>query len=336
MAELLDATGSTDTRTDTGSDTATDSAVERAAAALAAGKLVAFPTETVYGLGADASNAAAVANIFLAKGRPPGHPLIVHMASASDLDRFGRNVSPLAHKLGAAFWPGPLTIVVERADSVAPETAGGLDTVGLRVPDHPVTLQLLNEFGGGVAGPSANRFGSVSPTTAAHVLDDLGSVIDFVLDGGPCAVGVESTIVDVTGPVPVLLRPGGISAVEIEAVLGVAVKDGRAGPSRAPGMLASHYAPNVSVELIEQSEVDDALAVAGATGRPVGLIAPDVRGHSPSWQLPADAGGYAAQLYAALRAADQHNLEGLLVVPPRSGPLLDAVVDRLQKAAAPR
>ncbi|MCL4156707.1 UNVERIFIED_CONTAM: hypothetical protein GTU68_017691 [Idotea baltica] len=336
MAELLDATGPADTAIDTQTDAAVERAVAIAAAALTAGKLVAFPTETVYGLGADASNAAAVASIFAAKGRPPGHPLIVHMASAADLDRFGRNVSPLAHKLGVAFWPGPLTIVVERADSVAPETAGGLDTVGLRVPDHPVTLQLLNEFGGGVAGPSANRFGSVSPTTAAHVVDDLGSVIDFVLDGGPCAVGVESTIVDVTGPAPVLLRPGGISAVEIEAVLGVSVEDGRAGPSRAPGMLASHYAPEVTVELIEQSQVDDALAVASSADQPVGLIAPDVKGHSPSWQLPADAGGYAAQLYAALRAADQHNLQRLLVVPPRTGPLLDAVIDRLQKAAAPR
>lgn len=312
--------------------------IARAAEALALGRLVAFPTETVYGLGADASSAEAVAKIFAAKGRPTGHPLIVHFADPSDLDRFARDVSPMARKLASAFWPGPLTIVVERGDLVAPETVGGLSTVGLRVPDHPLALDLLHRFGGGVAAPSANRFGSVSPTTAAHVIADLGHLVDIVIDGGPSAVGVESTIIDATGAEPVLLRPGGISVVEIEAVLGRTVVDGRSGESRAPGMMASHYAPVVPVQLVSENDHMAELARQGQdrSGRSIGLIAPFASPHQPSWELPPDAAGYAARLYSTLREADRHGLERLLVVPPSSGPLLDAVVDRLAKAAAPR
>jgi L-threonylcarbamoyladenylate synthase len=305
--------------------------------ALAVGQLVAFPTETVYGLGADASSAAAVNRIFAAKGRPSGHPLIVHMADASGLERYGRDVSPMARKLAAAFWPGPLTIIVERSDAVAPETVGGLDTVGLRVPDHRLALELLSSFGGGVAGPSANRFGSVSPTLAEHVMADLGHAVDYVIDGGPAAVGVESTIVDVTGPEPVLLRPGGISTVEIEATFGVSIVDGRSGQSRAPGMMVSHYAPGVTVELTTEDRLAGQLANGcGNPGQRIGLIAPFASSHQPSWELSAEAGAYGAALYATLRQADGYDLDRLLVVPPRTGPLLDAVVDRLTKAAAPR
>ena len=184
-----------------------------------------------------------------------------------------------------------------------------------------------------MAGPSANRFGSVSPTTAAHVLDDLGSNIDYVLDGGPCRVGVESTIVDTTGPAPALLRPGGISAVEIEAVLGRPLVDDRGAPARASGMLASHYAPEVPLRLVEADAVAAALADGDGS---VGLIAPFDHDHEPSWVLPADASGYGAGLYATLRAADRSGLDRLVVVPPGRGVLLDAVVDRLVKAAAPR
>lgn len=307
---------------------------------LAAGGLVGFPTETVYGLGADSSSADAVAGIFDAKGRPRGHPLIVHMASAADLTRFGADVPPLAEKLAAAFWPGPLTIIVGRADTVAAETAGGLDTVGLRVPDHPVALALLRAFGGGVAAPSANRFGSVSPTRAQHVISELGPLVDVVLDGGPSAVGVESTIVDVSGPTPTLLRPGGISSVELEAVCGTPVTDGRTGRSRAPGMLASHYAPDVTVELVTATEAGARLeAEDGSSSRdvgPTGLIAPFASDHDPSWRLSPEAGAYASRLYETLRAADRAGLGHLLVVPPETGPLLDAVLDRLSKAAAPR
>jgi L-threonylcarbamoyladenylate synthase len=312
--------------------------IEVACAALERGRLVAFPTETVYGLGADASSPAAVERIFRAKGRPRGHPLIVHVADAGGLDRLGRDVSDTARALADAFWPGPLTLIVGRGQLVAAEATGGRPTVGLRVPDHPVALALLRAFGRGVAGPSANRFGSVSPTTAAHVIDDLGDVIDYVLDGGPCRVGLESTIVDVSGPAPTVLRPGGISAVEIEAVIGVAPTDGRGGPARAPGMLASHYAPDVAVELVEADRLDRAIdrAVDRAGGRPVGVIAPFGHDHTPSWVLPADAAGYGARLYGALREADGADLARLLVVPPDRGRLLDAVLDRLVKAAAPR
>lgn len=325
--------------------------VERAAAALDAGRLVAFPTETVYGLGADASSPTAVRRIFEVKGRPTGHPLIVHVAEAADLGRFGRRVPDVAMDLARAFWPGPLTLIVERGDPIAIETTGGRDTVGLRVPDHPATLALLRAFGRGVAGPSANRFGSVSPTIAAHVVDDLGGHLgadDVVLDGGPCRVGLESTIVDVSGPSPTLLRPGGISAVEIEAVLGSPLLDDRGGPARASGMLASHYAPDVTVRLIEADELGTALGAAvrdtstprpkGSAPRPtmVGVVAPFPVEHRPSWSLPGDAASYGARLYATLRQADRCDLDLLLVVGPTRGDLRDAVLDRLVKAAAPR
>lgn len=334
-------------------------AVERAAAALDRGALVAFPTETVYGLGADASSPTAVERIFAAKGRPRGHPLIVHLgralAATDDLGGLGpaAGLGPDARSLAAAFWPGPLTLIVARGPRVAPEATGGRDTVGLRVPDHPLTLDLLDRFGRGVAGPSANRFGSVSPTTADHVIDDLGDRVEFVLDGGPCRVGVESTIVDTTGPEPALLRPGGISAVEIEAVLGRPLVDDRTGESRASGMLASHYAPDVTVELVEPADlaarVPEAAAATGGgpPSGPVGVIAPTSvidagrrqTGLLPAdtiWSLPDDAAGYAARLYAALREADRAGLGRLLVVPPTEGDLRDAVLDRLVKAAAPR
>lgn len=312
--------------------------LDRAAAALADGRLVAFATETVYGLGADAANPDAVAGIFAAKGRPTGHPLIVHMADRADLDRFGTDVSPDAKLLAGAFWPGPLTIIVGRADTVAPETTGGRDTVGLRVPDHPVALGLLHRFGGGVAAPSANRFGSVSPTTAQHVLDDLGDVIDVVVDGGSCRVGVESTIVEMTGPEPILLRPGGISTIELESVLGRPVADGRGGPSRAPGMQVSHYAPDASVALLDRPPTDADLRALDRVepAERIGVIGPIEVAHVPSWVLPADAAGYAAGLYRTFREADRAGVTRLLVVPPTEGALRDAVLDRLQKAAAPR
>lgn len=326
MAELLG----------TGSSTVRQSDIDRAAEALADGKLVAFPTETVYGLGADAGRADAVAGIFEAKGRPTGHPLIVHMADGADLDRFSSGVSAMARKLADAFWPGPLTIVVGRGDAVAAETVGGMSTVGLRVPDHPVALALLRTFGGGVAAPSANRFGSVSPTTAQHVLDDLGDRIDVVLDGGSSAIGVESTIVDVTGAEPALLRPGGIAEVELEAVLGRPIVDGRTSGAKAPGLLVSHYAPAAEVVLIEPDRAGAALAEGVDQGKRFGIVGPSPMSHDLSWPLPDDANGYAAGLYAALRSADRAGLDRILVVPPSSGPLLSAVLDRLTKAAAPR
>ena len=198
----------------------TSSDIDQAVAILRAGGLVAFPTETVYGLGADASNDAAVGRVFSVKGRPTDHPLIVHLADAEQLDGWAAIVTPTARLLADAFWPGPLTILVERSASVSLAVTGGRSTVGLRVPDHPVARELLRAFGGGIAAPSANRFGRVSPTTAAHVAADLGEDVDVVLDGGPCRVGVESTIVDLTGEVPVVLRSGGISIDRLEELLG--------------------------------------------------------------------------------------------------------------------
>ena len=321
---------------------ATDATVDAAGAILAAGGLVAFPTETVYGLGADATNADAVAGIFAAKGRPVDHPLIVHIGRRSELERFGADVSPEAAKLADAFWPGPLTLIVGRGPEIAPATVGGRPTVGLRMPDHPVALDLLVAFAaigsGAVAAPSANRFGAVSPTTADHVAADLGSAVDVILDGGPCRVGVESTIVDLTGSEPVLLRPGGISVVELEAVLGRRVGDGRAGASRAPGMLDSHYAPDAEVIVLDGERPADVELGPGdglisTDARPVSAPRVDGRRH---WQLPSNASGYAAGLYATLRAADANGVERLYVVAPAHGELLGAVMDRLNKAAAPR
>ena len=312
-----------------------DEIVDRAVAALEDGQLVAFPTETVYGLGADASSAAAVERIFVAKGRPRGHPLIVHVADLEAIDRLGSRLDDDGRRLAEAFWPGPLTLIAVRGAGVVPEATGGRDTVGLRVPDHPLTLALLRAFGRGLAGPSANRFGSVSPTTAAHVVADLGPAVDLVLDGGPSRVGVESTIVDLTGAEPTLLRPGGIAAVELEAVLGRPVADGRLGESRASGMLASHYAPAVPMELVEADALDGILDRM-PDGERIGLVAPFDHGHRPRWRLPPEAAGYGALLYSTLREADTAGIDRLLVVPPETGALRDAVVDRLTKAAAPR
>ncbi len=317
--------------------------LDLAAVELAEGRLVAIPTETVYGLGADASSGAAVKGIFAAKGRPDNHPLIVHVHDSQAVEAIAESLSDSFYRLAEAFWPGPLTVIVRRRlvanddrPVVAPETVGGRPTIAVRVPDHPVTLDLLARFAevgsGLIAAPSANRFGSISPTTAAHVVDDELPGLGLVVDGGPCRVGVESTIVDLTGPKPELLRPGGISTVELEAVIGP-VADGRLGDARASGMLESHYAPNTSVELVEAVEEDDLASVLTAEAK-IGVVAPFACRHEPHWEMPTDAGEYAARLYSVLRSADLAGVERIVVVPPRSGSLLDAVLDRLTKAAA--
>ncbi|MBI3256331.1 MAG: threonylcarbamoyl-AMP synthase, partial [Actinobacteria bacterium] len=240
-------------------ESSASSAIAGAVGVLRAGGLVAFPTETVYGLGADASNDDAVRRIFAVKGRPTDHPLIVHLGDADQLDTWAREIPSDARLLAAACWPGPLTLVLWRSSVVSDVVTGGRDSVGLRVPSHPVALDLLRAFGGGVAAPSANRFGRVSPTTAAHVVADLGDDVDLVLDGGACAVGVESTIVDLTGEAPMLLRQGGVSIETIEGVIGRAVIATAEGPERAPGMLAAHYAPTARVELVEAHRLQDRL-----------------------------------------------------------------------------
>jgi L-threonylcarbamoyladenylate synthase len=316
-----------------------------AVAALRAGQLVALPTETVYGLGADASNPAAVAEIFRVKGRPTNHPLIVHLADASVMGEWADSVSPEAQQLADEFWPGPLTLLVRRSALVGDWVTGGRDTVGLRVPGNDLALELLHAFGGGIAAPSANRFGKVSPTTAADVVADLGADVDLVIDGGVCSVGVESTIVDVSGDEIVVLRLGGVSVEAIADVLGFRprVEQTRAnvGEAVAPGMLAAHYAPAAKVRLCGADEV---VALAGelladdAPDLVLGVLAPRAIDGLPAEVIELEPAGegidYAHALYARLRQADRLGITHLLCVPPMPVGLGAAVLDRLQRAGA--
>ena len=299
--------------------------IARAVGILHRGGLVAFPTETVYGLGADASNDAAVRRIYTAKGRPADHPLIVHLARRDQLGSWAAEISPAAALLTQAFWPGPLTVLVPKAHSVSDVVTGGRPTVGLRVPAHPVALELLEAFGGGIAAPSANRFGHVSPTTAKHVLDDLGDRVDLVLDGGECRVGVESSIVDCTVDPPQLLRAGGVTAEQLIAVLGSAPA-GAVGPSRAAGMLASHYAPDCEIRLVDTA--------ADAERLTNDLVRTGIRARSLT--TGGDVTRAAHELYARLRQADEDGVQVLVAELPGPAGLGLALQDRLRKAASPR
>jgi L-threonylcarbamoyladenylate synthase len=327
--------------------------IAQAADVLRAGGLVAFPTETVYGLGADASRDDAAAKIFAVKGRPLGHPLIVHLAPEAKLEDWAAEVPDTAKKLVAAAWPGPLTIILKRGPRVAAATTGGADTVGLRVPAHPMAQALLRAFGGGIAAPSANRFGAVSPTTADHVVEDLGANVDYVLDGGPCDVGVESTIVDLSGARPVLLRPGGLPRETIEAIIGALDSAGPDAPA-APGTLASHYAPRAEVIAVQLADVPATVASergaaavpvsgdAAARERKIAVLAP--RSAFTSWPnldvllypLPDDLAGMAHDLYAALRDLDAKGVDVVIAALPEAVGLGEAVGDRLRRAAGPR
>ena len=257
---------------------ASPAAIAKAVALLRAGELVAFPTETVYGLGADAGNGQAVHRIFAAKGRPPDHPVIVHLADANDAANWAREMPEGARRLAAAFWPGPLTLILPRAAHVSDLITGGQDSVGLRVPSHPVARDLLAAFGGGIAAPSANRFGRISPTTAAHVDDDLGGAVALIVDGGACPVGIESTIVAFTDGEPTLLRPGGIGVGDLARVLGHAPRSpGVAGAPRASGTLASHYAPRTPALLIPPNALRAEIAQLGARDERVAVLARTLR-----------------------------------------------------------
>ena len=306
--------------------------VQRAAAILRRGGLVAFPTETVYGLGADASNAAAMARLYAVKGRPGDHPVIVHFADAGAAFGWAREVPDAARRLAAKFWPGPLTLVLKRAPHVGDFVTGGQDTVGVRVPVHPLALEVIAAFGGGVAAPSANRFGRVSPTTAQHVHEDLGADVDLVVDGGPCGVGIESTIVDVSRGTPVLLRPGGISRAELEAALGspVALPDAEA--PRVSGSLAAHYAPRTPARLVSSEALEAEIARLGPTAGVLAFSGPDDR--VDFWlRMPRDPAAYAQRLYAALRELDSTGCAMLLVESPPAVAEWQAVLDRLRRAA---
>lgn len=314
------------------------SSITRAASVLRRGGLVAFPTETVYGLGAAARDAEAVARLYALKGRPAHHPVIVHLAGIEQLHRWVRETSPGARQLARRFWPGPLTLVLPRAADVPDQLTGGQDSVGLRVPEHPVALALLRAFGEGIAAPSANRFGRVSPTTAAHVLAEFGEEVDVVLDGGPCRVGLESTIVDLSGERPRLLRPGAIAAAEIERFLGEPLAPASPEAPRAPGGLPAHYAPATPLRLLAEDRLEMALAVLEREGRRAGVLAraPEPSGsYAAHWrQMPADAVRYAHDLYASLRELDARGLDQLLVGLPPEAPEWGAVNDRLSRAAA--
>lgn len=308
-----------------------------AAKRLAAGELVAFPTETVYGLGADARNPQAVAKIFALKGRPADHPVIVHVADANAIAEWARDVPESARKLAARFWPGPLTLIVKKAAHVPDAVTGGQDTVGLRCPSHPIARQLLAEFArvgsGAIAAPSANRFGHVSPTTAEHVRDEFGPDL-FILDGGACDVGLESTIVDLSRGVPVLLRPGAVSRDDIRDVLGMKPRDRDAAAPRASGTLAAHYAPRTALDVVTPATLDEEVrnftnvAVLAMREAPRNALV-------TSWiAASADPMRYAHDLYANLRRLDASGAKRILVEAPPLTPEWEAVNDRLGRAAA--
>lgn len=321
-----------------------DAAIAQAVQVLAAGGLVAFATETVYGLGADAASDAAVAGIFAAKGRPSDHPLIVHVPDAASAEAFAAEIPPVARKLMAAFWPGPLTLILPRRDSMARAAAGGQATVGLRCPAHPVAHRLLVAAAAhqppvrGVAAPSANRFGRVSPTTAQHVADEFGADL-LVLDGGACPVGIESAIVDCTRGVPVLLRPGVLAREQIEAACGQRVRlpeELDSAAPRASGTLESHYAPNAKVRLMDARSLQTALNVLGEDAASIAVYARTaLRTRSAHVRrMPDDAVETARQLFAVLREFDAKGVKLIWVETPPADPAWDGVRDRLTRAAA--
>ncbi len=306
--------------------TATDSAIDEATAALAAGGLVAFPTETVYGLGADATSDAAVARIYEAKDRPHFNPLIAHVPDLAAAERLVVFTDP-ARRLARAFWPGPLTLVLVRKAGcpVSLLASAGLDTLAVRVPDHPLALALLRAFGRPLVAPSANPSGQLSPTTAGDVRDALGDKVAVVLDGGPCRVGVESTVIDLSGGHAALLRHGGVPVEALEAILGPLAAPGD-GPLKSPGQLDSHYAPRLPVRLeASEAKADEALLAFGPE-------VPDGLNLSPSGDLVEAA----ANLFAFLRRLDRPGLAGIAVMPIPDRGLGRAINDRLRRAAAPR
>lgn len=321
--------------------------VERAAALLARGRLVAFPTETVYGLGADASDPQAIARLYAVKGRPADHPVIVHFPDAEGAFAWAREVPDAARVLAARFWPGPLTLILKRAAHVGDYVTGAQDTVGVRVPAHALARQLLEAFralhaDGGLAAPSANRFGRVSPTSARHVADDLGEDVDFILDGGPCSVGIESTIVDLSRGKPVLLRPGGVTPAQIEEALGeplqapeaVALASEQAAP-RVSGGLPAHYAPKTPARLVASVALDAEIGRFGNRVAVLAFLAPDER--VDFWlRMPREPDAYAQRLYAALRELDGAGCAQILIEAPPDEPRWRAVLDRLRRATLER
>ena len=303
------------------------SEVRRAAQILRAGGLVAFPTETVYGLGADAASEKAIARLYAVKGRPTDHPVIIHFASPDQAFAWAREIPRGARELGQRFWPGPLTLILKRSALAKDFVTGGQDTVGLRVPSHPVAQELLKAFSGAIAAPSANRFGRVSPTTPAHVREDLGKDVDLVLEGGPSEVGIESTILDLSGGAAVLLRPGAISREQLEAIIPITVGKSSV---RHSGGLERHYAPRTPARMVPAHALDKEISKR----KSVAVLAfsrPDER--VDFWlRMPREPQAYAQRLYAALRELDSANCEQILVEAPPDAAEWAAVRDRLKRA----
>ena len=313
----------------------TASTLKGAATSLRSGNLVAFPTETVYGLGADATNKDAVANLYQVKGRPSDHPLIVHISSMTDLDKWAREIPEYAIKLARAFWPGAMTLILPRTNQAKDFITGNQDSVGIRVPSHPLASALLKEFeelgGHGVAAPSANRFGKVSPTTADAVVEELSSYLsptDLILDGGPCQVGVESTIINCTQGIPQILRPGAITVTMISDLIGLQVNQiatsSNKSTIKAPGLLQSHYAPKAKVFLSTTPNLGDGFIALSDIPTPSGAI---------RLASPKNNKEYAQLLYQALRLADTKQLSNVIAIPPTGDDIAIAICDRLEKCA---
>jgi L-threonylcarbamoyladenylate synthase len=315
----------------------TEDALNEAAALLRRGQLVAFPTETVYGLGADASNVEALARLYEAKGRPTSHPVIVHLFSADQLDDWAVEVPEAARRLAEALWPGPLTLILPKAPHVLDAVTGGQNSVGLRVPSHPAARQLLNRFKGGVAAPSANKFGRLSPTTAADVAHDFAKEVAMVLDGGPSEVGIESTIVDFTGAAPRILRPGMILPQQVEAIAGKLERlHHPAGAPRAPGMLKSHYAPSTPTQVVAAEALNSRIASLTKTGARVCALSFQ-EGMPGCLQLivaSRDPSRYAHELYRNLRKLDSLGADVIVVEAVPETDAWAGVADRLKRASA--
>jgi L-threonylcarbamoyladenylate synthase len=306
---------------------------------LRAGRLVAVPTETVYGLAADAGDPVAVGRIFEAKQRPANHPLIVHVADAGRIDAWAREIPDNARRLAEAFWPGPLTLLLHKAAQVSPAVTGGRDTVGLRVPDHPVLLKVLQALGGGLAAPSANPYKRLSPTTAGQVLDGLGGRIDAVLDGGPCAVGLESTIVDLTGTTPRILRAGPITRSQLQTALGGPVEFPERHDAAVPGNVAVHYQPRTPLYLIETEDLRQRLRTRSDATSIVVLHHSDMptgqsHGIVRDLRMPADKAEYAQRLYDTLHIADAAGAAAIWMESPPASEDWRDVQDRLSRAAS--
>ena len=316
---------------------ATQVEIESAVQALRDGELVAFATETVYGLGANAQNPAAVAKIFAAKGRPPNHPVIVHLDSPRFLHRWVREVPEVAMRLAERFWPGPFTMVMPRAANVHDVITGGQDTIAIRVPAHPMAQQLLTAFGGGIAAPSANRYGRLSPTRAEHVREELGDAVRVILDGGECQIGLESTIVSFEGGGVRLLRPGSVTATQISAVVGELFSDDGRPVPRVPGSPPTHYAPTTHMTIVPAGEIDAQADAASSGGRRVAVLAQRLPLRAHKYATWINAGrrpeNYGRDLYANLRTLDKAGCRRILVQAVPDGERWDAIRDRLVHAA---